>query len=899
MKKALSFLLSSLLIAISVCCYSPIFAGAETDPASNLEFRLYDFSTPIYVVAGIADGKPKKVTVPSIYKGCPVARISDGAFADCDFIEELVISDGVTEIAPDALKGCTGLKKLSVPDSLFEYSIKDILACKQLQYNEYNGVLYLGNDSNPYTLLVDVKDHTLAEYEIHEKTHLIAPGAFCECENMTSVDIPEKIVRIGKGAFAGTAIKEFTLPDSLRALEQAFPACTEKIDLGNGVNEISERAFCGLENISEIYLPDSIERISASAFEGCINLKKIRFPQGITKIENKAFGNTAIESITIPEGVEYIYDSVFAGCQNLRSVFLPDSLNYIGANVFDNCPELTSLEIPTNVHTINPLGSSGLKSITVAEENPTYRSQNNCIIRKDDKTLVLGISDCTIPDDGSVKAIEKNAFLGNDDITAITVPSSVERIGDSAFRDCSNLKSVMLSEGIKYVGSNAFKNCELLADISLPDSICSVGSRAFERCNNLIYNELDGASYLGNLNNPRVMLFTVNDKSITSFDVTSQTKAVGASAFTDCPNLRSISFSKETTSLNTDRSNPLISGCPVLETLYIEDGNPVYSSEGNCIIDISAKSLIAGCIGTVIPDDGSVIIISPKAFYGSGIKKIVIPQYITEIGEQAFANCPFIESMNVDTDNESYCSSGNCILQRIGSEYYVLTAGCKNSVIPEIDSLSRILGYAFYGCTGIESIYIPDNIRLIENTSFSQCGKVKELHIGANLSAISTPCFTGTYPDVITVDENNAEYSSEGNCLIQTEVKRLIKGTPTTVIPDDGSVEKLDYNAFSGVDIESIFIPKSIYEIGERTFVGCEKLKSITVDKDNYVYYADSYGLVEKITNRRIATIAVPKVVQKTPYIIISTAAVSVLIIASCLIARKKVGALLPSHKDE
>ena len=387
------------------------------------------------------------------------------------------------------------------------------------------------------------------------------------------------------------------------------------------------------------------------------------------------------------------------------------------------------------------------------------------------------------------------------------------------------------------------------------------------------------------------MLFAVNDKSITSFDVTSQTKAVGASAFTDCPNLRSISFSKETTSLNTDMNNPLISGCPVLETLYIEDGNPVYSSEGNCIIDISAKSLIAGCIGTVIPDDGSVIIISPKAFYGSGIKKIVIPQYITEIGEQAFANCPFIESMNVDTDNESYCSSGNCILQRIGSEYYVLTSGCKNSVIPEIDSLSRILGYAFYGCTGIESIYIPDNIRLIENTSFSQCGKVKELHIGANLSAISTPCFTGTYPDVITVDENNAEYSSEGNCLIQTEVKRLIKGTPTTVIPDDGSVEKLDYNAFSGVDIESIFIPKSIYEIGERTFVGCEKLQSITVDKDNYVYYADSYGLVEKITNRRIATIAVPKVVQKTPYIIISTAAVSVLIIASCLIARKKVGA--------
>lgn len=72
----------------------------------------------------------------------------------------------------------------------------------------------------------------------------------------------------------------------------------------------------------------------------------------------------------------------------------------------------------------------------------------------------------------------------------------------------------MLSEGIKYVGSNAFKNCELLADISLPDSICSVGSRAFERCNNLIYNELDGASYLGNLNNPRVMLFTVNDRFI-------------------------------------------------------------------------------------------------------------------------------------------------------------------------------------------------------------------------------------------------------------------------------------------------------------------------------------------------------------------------------------------------
>ena len=55
-------------------------------------------------------------------------------------------------------------------------------------------------------------------------------------------------------------------------------------------------------------------------------------------------------------------------------------------------------------------------------------------------------------------------------------------------------------------------------------------------------------------------------------------------------------------------------GCTGLTSIVVEDGNPVYHSAGNCLIETATKTLIAGCKTSIIPDDGSVTSIGKEVF---------------------------------------------------------------------------------------------------------------------------------------------------------------------------------------------------------------------------------------------------------------------------------------------
>ena len=77
------------------------------------------------------------------------------------------------------------------------------------------------------------------------------------------------------------------------------------------------------------------------------------------------------------------------------------------------------------------------------------------------------------------------------------------------------------------------------------------------------------------------------------------------------------------------------------------EGNTVYRSAGNCIIDAENQTLILGCKGSVIPADGSVTTIGENAFNGlTGLISITIPESITKIEDSAFENCTGLTEIN-------------------------------------------------------------------------------------------------------------------------------------------------------------------------------------------------------------------------------------------------------------
>ena len=447
-----------------------------------------------------------------------------------------------------------------------------------------------------------------------------------------------------------------------------------------------------------------------------------------------------IASVWRGQPVTAIGDSAFQSCDRLTSVIIPDSVTSIGVQSFYNCTRLTSVTIGSCVRIIDNNAfsdCSGLTSIFVNEENGKYIVNDNCLIDTSTSTLVLGCQTSVIPTDGSVTSIGNSAFFGCSGLTIVTIPDGVTSIGDSAFLACRGLTSV-----------------------TIPDSVTYVGSGAFGSCDSLLYNKYDNAYYLGNVKNKYVVLVKATSTSITSCTINDNCKIVAQSAF---------------------------SGCNGLTSIFVEEGNGKYIVKNNCLIDSSTATLVLGCQTSVIPTDGSVKRIGEYAFEGcrgltnitipngvigienwafsncTGLTSIIIPDNVisigsyaffncggltsitigsgvTSIGEGAFFNCGGLTSIFVKEGNNKYIVKNNCL---IDTSTATLVLGCQTSVIPTDGSVTSIGDDAFYYCSGLTSITIPDSVTSIGDWAFYYCTGLTNVTIGNGVTSIGAWAFSG------------------------------------------------------------------------------------------------------------------------------------------------------------
>ena len=309
-------------------------------------------------------------------------------------------------------------------------------------------------------------------------------------------------------------------------------------------------------------------------------------------------------------------------------------------------------------------------------------------------------------------------------------------IGDYAVYDCG-LTSISIPNSVTSVGNRAFFLCDSLTSISIPDSVTSIGEYAFfgTAYYNNEQNWEDGVLYLGKYlveaDSDLSGEYTIKEGttliadsafswrgSLTSVTIGDGVTSIGEYAFYDCDSLTSITIPDSVTSIGPCA----FADCENLTSITVSEGNPVYHSAGNCIIETSSGTLIAGCNNSVIPNDGSVTSIGYCAFYGcESLTSITIPDSVTFIGEGAFYWCHNLTSVTIG------------------------------------DGVTSIGASAFYDCYSLTSVTIPDSVTSIGASAFSGCDN------------LTTVYYAGTKEqwNEISIGEYNEEL---------TEVKILFKG---------------------------------------------------------------------------------------------------------------------------
>ena len=162
------------------------------------------------------------------------------------------------------------------------------------------------------------------------------------------IEISSGVTSIGQEAFCGCdSITEITLPESFTSIPAYLVyGCTSltQISIPDGVTSIGEKAFYNCSSLAEISIPSGVTSIGSNAFDGCSSLTEIDLPEGITQISGGVFENcTSLSTIVIPENVTTIGRYAFYKCASLTEINIPIAVTSIGAYAFNGCTALSNL----------------------------------------------------------------------------------------------------------------------------------------------------------------------------------------------------------------------------------------------------------------------------------------------------------------------------------------------------------------------------------------------------------------------------------------------------------------------------------------------------------------------------------------------------------------------------
>ena len=374
-------------------------------------------------------------------------------------------------------------------------------------------------------------------------------------------------------------------------------------------------------------------------------------------------------------------------------------------------------------------GTGAMKDYNAAENlSPAY-------MNSDVKKVVI--------EDG-VTSIGELAFFKCSSLTNITIPDSVTCIAYAAFHGCSSLSSITIPNSVTSIGIYAFVFCSSLTSITIPDGVTSIGYGAFSECSSLKTISLscksslkksdfgEQADLVSYTNQHLLTKTAAKDATCTedgniehwtcehcgkyflSDDTNPETAKAVEQSETIIPALKHKNATTRD-AVEPNGTKPGYSGdryCPDCDTV-LEKGY-TYWNEGNLTWKLDADGTLTisgtGAMKNYDYDNPSPV------YNNSNVKKVVIEDGVTSIGNAAFSYCSNLTSIMIP---DSIASIGNYAFN-----------GCSSlTSITILDSITIIGKDAFFNCSSLTSITIPDSITSIGESAFSYCSSLKTISL--------------------------------------------------------------------------------------------------------------------------------------------------------------------------
>jgi uncharacterized repeat protein (TIGR02543 family) len=423
---------------------------------------------------------------------------------------------------------------------------------------------------------------------------------------------------------------------------------------------------------------------------------------------------------------------------------------------------------------------------------------------------------------------EYYTVTGFDGEGAVELPSEfnslpVAEIADEVFMN-KNITAITFSSNLKRIGIDAF-NGSNVTHIFIPDTVESIGDRAFANCNYLTSAEIAG--------NPQKGSGLFSNSALSQIILHETMDNITADMFRNCDSLVSIVLPDSILTI----AQGAFYDCGLLSQVTLGSG-----------LESIEVDAFGNCFALSAIDFKNVKTIANRAFEGSGLTSVSLPDTITAIGQNAFGNCTklatvaigsgltsmensFLQSavktFSVSENSIAYCAIDGDLYTKDGKALLLYSIGKSQTQCNLPEGAEEIADFAFAFASNLQKLVLPSTMKVISPTAFVEMPNFSEFEAQGFLSAENGILYNADKTQLIRYPQNNptqelvlpsnVEGFSPFAFMNASYLKKITLTNKISVIPD--------YAFYNAVALNEIILNGApLVTLGEYAFYGCALL---------------------------------------------------------------------------